>query len=84
MTHDEVFDMTQQLINQRIYERNHPMKKYTATVHLGYYINVEVEADNMESAYDQALRQAWREQEKGNGVWGEEPQVFDLTEGESK
>ena len=60
------------------------MKKYTATVHLGYYVNVEVEADNMESAYDQALRQAWREQANGNGVWGEEPQVFDLTEGESK
>ena len=27
MTHDEVFDMTQQLINQRIYERNHPKMK---------------------------------------------------------
>ena len=26
MTHDEVFDMTQQLINQRFYERNHQMK----------------------------------------------------------
>lgn len=56
------------------------MKKYTATVQQSYYVYVEVEADNAEQAHDLALRQAWREQDAGRGVWGEEPTVYDLTE----
>ena len=57
------------------------MSKFTATVHLGYYVNVEVEAENADQAHDKAIREAWRLQERGMGVWGEEPTVYDLTEG---
>ena len=56
------------------------MGKFVARVRLSYYVNVEVEADNDYNAHDLAIRQAWREQDKGRGVWGEEPTVYDLTE----
>ena len=58
------------------------MGKFTATVRLSYYVNVEVEAENDYIAHDKAIREAWRLQERGMGVWGEEPTVYDLTEGE--
>ena len=57
------------------------MGKFTATVRLSYYVNVEVEAENDYIAHDKAIREAWRLQERGEGVWGEEPTVYDLTEG---
>jgi hypothetical protein len=43
---------------------------------MSYYVWVEVEASNEFSAKDQALRRAHYEQAKGNGVWGEEPEVL--------
>jgi hypothetical protein len=49
---------------------------------LSYYAYVEVDAENADIAYDKAIREAWRMQERGEGVWGEEPEVYDLTEGE--
>ena len=58
------------------------MTKYVATVRLAYFVNVEVEADNLDQAHDLAVRQAWRGYDKGEGSWGEEPTVYDLTEGE--
>jgi len=57
------------------------MTKYVATVRLAYFVNVEVEADNLDQAHDLAVRQAWREQDKGEGCWGEEPKVLTLIEG---
>ena len=52
------------------------MNKYSAEVRLSYYVWVDVEASNECSAKDQALRRAHYEQAKGNGVWGEEPEVL--------
>ena len=60
------------------------MGKFTATVRLTYHVYVEVEAENDYTAHDKAIREAWRLQEKGEGMWGEEPMVYELTEGESK
>jgi len=57
------------------------MKHYTAQVKMSYYVTVEVEAENEHSARDQALRLAWREESRGRGCWGEEPEVIDLMEG---
>ena len=59
------------------------MSKFTARVRLSYYVQVEVEAENDYIAHDLAIREAWRLQERGAGVWGEEPTVYDLTEGEN-
>jgi len=42
---------------------------------MSYFVWVDVEATDEHSARDQALRRAYREQQKGMGVWGEEPQV---------
>jgi hypothetical protein len=56
--------------------------KFTARVRLSYYAYVEVDAEDEDIAYDKAIRKAWRMQERGEGVWGEEPEVYDLTEGE--
>jgi hypothetical protein len=60
------------------------MKKYQVQVKMSYYAWVEVEAENEDSAKSQALRKAWREQSLGHGVWGEEPEVLELKEGESE
>ena len=60
------------------------MKKYRAQVVISFWQTVEVEAENEDLAHDKAIREAWRLQEKGMGVWGEEPTVYDLTEGELK
>ena len=57
------------------------MKQYTAQVRMSYYAWVVVEAESEHSAKEQALRQAWRMQERGEGVWGEEPEVLTLIEG---
>ena len=59
------------------------MNKYSAEVRLTYYVWVDVEASNEFSAKDQALRRAGREQSRGTGVWGEEPQVTVVIEGET-
>jgi hypothetical protein len=59
--------------------------RYTVQVRLSYYADVEVEADDEHSAKQQAIRQAHRAMEKGQGCWGEEPSVTHITkEGESK
>ena len=58
------------------------MSKFTARVRLSYFAYVEVDAEDADIAYDKAIREAWRMQEKGEGVWGEEPTVYDLIEGE--
>jgi hypothetical protein len=59
--------------------------RYTVQVRLSYYANVEVEADSQDRAEDLALRQAHRAMEKGQGCWGEEPSVVEITnEGEVK
>jgi hypothetical protein len=49
---------------------------------LSYYAYVEVDAEDADIAHDKAIREAWRMQERGEGVWGEEPTVYDLIEGE--
>lgn len=60
-------------------------ERYTVQVCLSYYADVEVEADDEHSAKAQALRQAHRAMERGQGCWGEEPSVTHITkEGESK
>ena len=59
-------------------------ERYTVQVRLSYYANVEVEADSQDQAEAQALRQAHRAMEKGQGCWGEEPSVTHITKGESK
>jgi len=60
-------------------------ERYTVQVRLSYYADVEVEADSQDQAEAQALRQAHRAMEKGQGCWGEEPSVTHITkEGESK
>jgi hypothetical protein len=51
------------------------MKQYSVEVRMSYFVWVDVEATDEHSARDQALRRAYREQQKGTGVWGEEPQV---------
>jgi len=51
------------------------MNKYQVEVRMSYFVWVDVEATDEHSARDQALRRAYREQQKGMGVWGEEPQV---------
>jgi hypothetical protein len=58
------------------------MKKFTVQVRMSYYAWIVVEAESEYSAKDQAIRQAWRAQDKGEGVWGEEPEVLTLIEGE--
>ena len=58
------------------------MKNYRVNVRLSYYVYVDVEAENDEQAFDKARRLAWQEQEKGRGVWGEEPEVQFLLEGD--
>jgi hypothetical protein len=60
------------------------MKKYQVQVKMSYYTWVDVEAENEDSARDQALRKAWRQQSLGYGVWGEEPEVLELKEGGSE
>ncbi len=60
------------------------MKQYQAQVRLSYYVWVDVEAPDEHSAQDQAIRKAWREMDKQNGVWGEEPEVVNFSEGASK
>ena len=59
------------------------MKKYQMQVRLSYYVWVNVEAVDEHSAKDQAIRKAWREMDKQSGVWGEEPEVVNFSEGES-
>lgn len=59
-------------------------ERYTVQVRMSYYANVEVEADSQDQAEAQALRQAHRAMEKGQGCWGEEPSVVEITKGESK
>ena len=51
------------------------MKQYSIEVRMSYFVWVDVEATDEHSARDRALRRAYREQQKGMGVWGEEPQV---------
>ena len=60
------------------------MKRYQMQVRLSYYVWVDVEAENEHSAKDQATRKAWREMDKQRGCWGEEPEVLDVTEGETQ
>jgi hypothetical protein len=61
------------------------MNRYFVKVRLSYYADVEVEADSQDRAEDLALRQAHRAMEKGQGCWGEEPSVVEITnEGEVK
>lgn len=52
MTHDEVFDMTQQLINQRIYERNHPMKTVIIKTQDGRVVAMLVQQPNVQNDKD--------------------------------
>lgn len=59
------------------------MKKYQAMVCMSYHVWVDVEADDPDSAKDQAIRKAWRAHANGDGYWGEEPSVLELIEGES-
>ena len=60
-------------------------ERYTVQVRLSYYADVEVEADDEHSAKQQAIRKAHWAMERGNGCWGEEPSVVEITnEGESK
>jgi hypothetical protein len=58
------------------------MNKYQVEVRMSYFVWVDVEATDEHSARDQALRRAYREQQKGMGVWGEEPQVTVVIQGE--
>jgi hypothetical protein len=61
------------------------MNRYFVRVRLSYYANVEVEADSQDRAEDLAIRLSHREMERGNGCWGEEPSVVEITnEGEVK
>jgi hypothetical protein len=60
------------------------MKPYQVMVCLSYYVWVEVEASDTDSAQDQAIRKAWRAQANGSGYWGEEPSVLELIEGHSE
>ena len=63
------------------------MRKYQMQVRLSYYVWVDVEAEDDYSARDQAVRRAWREMDKQQGCWGEDPEVLDavvLTEGETQ
>ena len=57
------------------------MKKYLAQVMMSYYVYVEVEAETQDAAKAQALREAWRAQANGEGLWGN---VVDIQEGEAK
>ena len=57
-------------------------ERYTVQVRLSYYADVEVEADSQDQAEAKALRQAHRAMEKGQGCWGEEPSVVEITKGE--
>ena len=59
------------------------MNKYQVEVRMSYFVWVDVEATDEHSARDQALRRAYREQQKGMGVWGEEPQVTVVIKGET-
>jgi hypothetical protein len=60
-------------------------ERYRVQVRMSYYANVEVEADDEHSAKQQAIRQAHRAMDRGDGCWGEEPSVVEITnEGESK
>lgn len=59
------------------------MKQYSIEVRMSYFVWVDVEAADEHSARDQALRRAHREQQKGMGVWGEEPQVTAMIQGET-
>lgn len=56
------------------------MKQYSIEVRMSYFVWVDVEALDEHSARDQALRKAHREQERGRGIWGEEPQVLVVIE----
>jgi hypothetical protein len=56
------------------------MKNYRMQVRLTYHVWVDVEAENEHIAKAEATRKAWREMEKQNGCWGEEPQVLDMLE----
>ena len=58
------------------------MKTYQVMVAMSYYVWVEVEAEEKDSAKDKALRKAWRAQANGDGYWGEEPSVMEIQEGE--
>jgi hypothetical protein len=58
------------------------MKQYSVEVRMSYFVWVDVEATDEHSARDQALRRAYREQQKGMGVWGEEPQATVVIQGE--
>lgn len=60
------------------------MKKYQVQVKMSYYVWVEVEAQTQDSVKDQALRKAWRAQANGEGVWGEEPKVLEIVEGDTE
>jgi hypothetical protein len=60
-------------------------ERYRVQVRLSYYANVETEADDEDQAKAQALRQAHWAMDRGEGCWGEEPSVVEITkEGESK
>ena len=59
------------------------MKRYKAQVKMSYYVWVSVDALDEHSARDRAIRTAWRAQDEGYGVWGEEPEVIELKEGEA-
>ena len=52
MTRDEVFDMTQQLINQRIYERNHPMKTVIIKTEDGRVVAMLVQQPKVQTEQD--------------------------------
>ena len=56
------------------------MKTYQVQVRLSYYAWVEVEAIDEHNAQDQAIRKAFFEMDRGNGSWGEEPEVMELVE----
>ena len=58
------------------------MKQYRVQVRLSYYAMVDVEAENDDAAQSLAIRNSWRAMDKGDGVWGEEPEVMFILEGE--
>lgn len=55
-------------------------KRYHMRVRMSYYAEVEVEADSLEQAKDQALRRAPSAMARGHGSWGEEPWVVEVVE----
>lgn len=60
------------------------MKDYQVQVSMSYFVWVDVQAETYEQAQDKALRQCWREQANGNGVWTEEPRIEAVIEGKAE